>query len=865
VTATPDAALLRRMRRLEQAMRVVDLLLASVALVLAAPLLLLLMALVRFGTRSARGPALFAQERIGRGGRTFRLWKLRTMVVDAERIGPRLTGRDDPRVTRLGRWLRRTKLDELPQLWNVVRGEMSLVGPRPEVAEMVRRAPAEYGALLRVRPGLLSEAALRFRREEELLPGQGREEYYVGQLLPRKLELDLRWLARRTLLGDLELLLRAALLLLRIKRDETPLTLPGDARLRNGAKLLLDGAVVAASWWSATALRFDGLPDGVDGERLVVLTLPLVATTLVTIVLSGGLRSIWRYFVPSDFGRLTLLHLPAPLALTAWRALLPARLALLRAPYSVIALTYLLALLGSAALRCAWSILRARAERRSRPRPALAGRIAIVGAGRTALAVVHELERSAGRDAELLACFDDAPGKRGTRVAGIPVAGTLAELPEWLARTRPDHLLIAIAALPEEKLRPLVDAAHLHGVALKIVPSLLERARTPTAALRDLSIADLIGRPPVRLDPRDESIAGAYRDRVVLVTGAAGSIGSELVRQLARLGPKRLVLLDKDENGLFELGRELDELAPGLSRELAVLHLGGGRADRRAVARLLRRARPQVVLHAAAHKHVPLMEQNAVEAVVNNAFATRDLARLAAGAKALAFVMISTDKAVRPTSVMGASKRVAELVVRDLGRRAARHGTRFSVVRFGNVLASRGSVVETFLRQLERGLPLTITHPEVERYFLTIPEAAQLVLVAGSLPEPRGHYVLDMGRPRRIVDLARDVARLAGRAAPPELCFVGLRPGEKLHEELSVSGRLEHVPGRDGVLVDAEPAPPRDELDALLAQLARAVRRGDAAAVRRALALPRVGLAATRPAAAPAGRPLREGLAAARD
>jgi FlaA1/EpsC-like NDP-sugar epimerase/lipopolysaccharide/colanic/teichoic acid biosynthesis glycosyltransferase len=840
------------MRRLEQTMRCVDVALASVALLLLAPLLVLLMALVR---RSSRGAALFAQERVGRGGRTFRLLKLRSMVADAERLGPKLTGRDDPRVTPLGRLLRRTKLDELPQLWNVLRGDMSLVGPRPEVPEMVRRAPAEYGALLRVRPGLVSEAALRFRREEELLPESGREEFYVERLLPRKLALDLAWLERRTLLGDLELLVRVALILTHVKHDDAPLTLPGGARLRNAIKLLLDGAVVAAAWWAATLLRFDGAPGGIDGARLVVLTLPIVAVTLAAILLAGGLRTIWRYFVPSDFARLMLCHLPVPVALTAWRTLLPDRLALLRAPYSVIALTYLLALCGSATLRGAWSLLKARAERRSRPRPALAGRIAIVGAGRTALAVVNEIGRSVGRDGELLACFDDDAAKRGTSVAGVPVAGTLAELPEWLARTRPDHLLIAIAALPEERLRPLVDAAQLHGVALKIVPSLLERARAPTASLRELSIEDLMGRPPVRLDPEDESIAGAYRGRVVLVTGAAGSIGSELVRQLVRIGPKRLVLLDKDENGLFELGQELDELAPGIPREFALLHL----ADRKAVARLLRRTRPEIVLHAAAHKHVPLMEQNVLEAVANNAFGTRELARLAAAAKALAFVMISTDKAVRPTSVMGATKRVAELVVRDLGRRTAQRGTRFSVVRFGNVLASRGSVVATFLRQLERGLPLTITHPDVERYFLTIPEAAELVLVAGSLPEPRGQYVLDMGRPRRIVDLARDLVRLAGRTAPPEFRFVGLRPGEKLHEELSVSGRLESVPGRDGVLVDAEPAPPRDELDALLEQLRRAIRRGDPAAARRALAHVRVGLVV----AAPPVRAARPGAEAA--
>ncbi|HET6162905.1 MAG TPA: polysaccharide biosynthesis protein, partial [Planctomycetota bacterium] len=455
-------------------------------------------------------------------------------------------------------------------------------------------------------------------------------------------------------------------------------------------------------------------------------------------------------------------------------------------------------------------------------------------------------------DAELLACFDDDPRKRGRHVGGVPVVGALADVPDWLARTRPDHLLIAISALPEESLRPLVDAARRHGARVQIVPSLLERARAPAplgrdlaSSLRDVSIEDLMGRPPVRLDPRDDSIAGEYRGRTILLTGAAGSIGSELARQLALLSPRRLVLLDKDENGLFELGRELDECAPEVARELAVLDL----RDRKALARLLRRVRPEVVLHAAAHKHVPLMEQNVLEAVANNALGTRDLVRLATAARVRSFVLISTDKAVRPSSVMGATKRVAELVVRDAGRRSARHGARCSVVRFGNVLASRGSVVETFLRQIARGEPLTITHPDVERWFLSIPEASQLVLVAGSLPEPRGLYVLDMGRPRRVVDLAQDLARLAGREAPPRLRFVGLRAGEKLREELSISGRLEPVPGRAGVLVDEEPAPPHAEVAALLESLRRARRRGDAAAARRALAHPRVGLAS---AAAPA-------------
>ncbi|MBL8842585.1 MAG: polysaccharide biosynthesis protein [Planctomycetes bacterium] len=832
-----------RERRLGQVVRLLDVAVAATTLLAVAPLLLLLAAAVKL---CSRGPALFAQQRVGRGGAPFRLWKLRTMVVDAERIGPRVTGRDDPRITRVGRFLRKTKLDELPQLWNVLVGDMSLVGPRPEVAEMVAQAQAAYAALLRVRPGLISEATLAFRREEELLPQEGRAAFYVREILPKKVALDLAWLEQRTFVGDLELLARAFLLLTRLRRDERPLSLPGGHALRLAVKMALDGALAGAAFVVATLLRFDGWPDGVERERLVMLALPITLLTALFASVTGCARAIWRCFDTAQFLRLALLHAPLLLAQASWRARLPTELQLLRTPWSVVVLSYLLALLAGAAARRLWSASTARAERRGRPRSALSGRIALIGAGRHAHAIVHELQRSAGGAVELLACFDDDPGKRGSHVAGVRVVGTLAEAPGWLARTRPDHLLIAIAALPEAKLRPLLDAAALCGAAVKIVPSLVERAQAPAGLLRDLSLADLIGRPPVRLDPSDPQIAQAWRGKTILVTGAAGSIGSELVRQLVALSPRRLVLLDKDENGLFELGRELDDLAPALPRALAVLSL----CDRRGVARLLRRERPDVVLHAAAHKHVPLMEANVVEAVANNALGTRDFARLAAAARVGSFVLISTDKAVRPTSVMGATKRAAELAVRELNERA-RVATRFVVVRFGNVLASRGSVIETFLRQLRRGDPLTITHPDVERFFLSIPEAAQLVLVAGSLPRPRGHYVLEMGKPRRIVDLARDLARLAG-GPPPRLKFVGLRPGEKLSEELSGSGALESVPERPGLLVDAEPAPATEVVVALDRALRRAVAEGDGEAARRVLERPPIGL---RPAHAPQPAP----------
>ncbi|MBM4016368.1 MAG: NAD-dependent epimerase/dehydratase family protein, partial [Planctomycetes bacterium] len=843
-----DQALIARLRRVERWQRAIDVVVATIALVLLAPLIGALALGVRLGSR---GPALFGQQRIGRNGTPFTLWKLRSMVVDAEARGPRLTGADDPRVTRFGRLLRRTKLDELPQLWNVLRGEMSLVGPRPEVAEMVAQARDAFARLLRVRPGLISEATLRFRDEERLLPASGRAEFYVREILPQKTALDLAWLETRTLAGDLELLARAALLLLRLRRSETRLAVPGGHWPRLAAKVTLDGVVAGGAWWLATLLRFDGMPTGIDRQRLLLLTAPIVVATMALSLCCGSATAVWRCFDTAQFRRLALHLAPVHLALAAWRCRFIGTSQLLCAPWSVIVLSFLVALLAAAALRRAWTAATTRVERRGRSGAALRGRVIIVGAGRNAHAVVHELQRSGGRDLALLACFDDDPGKRLSRVADVPVRGTLADLPGHLARERPDHLLIAIGALPAAKLRALIDAAAAVGCAVKIVPSLLERTHVAATTLRDLKLDDLIGRPPVRLDPGDPAIARAWRDRTLLITGAAGSIGSELVRQLVALGPRRLILVDKDENGLFELGRELDELAPSLPWELVLLHL----RDRRALARLLRRTRPDSILHAAAHKHVPLMEQNAAEAVANNALGTRTFARLAAAAGVGAFVLISTDKAVRPSSVMGATKRAAELAVRELGERG-RGATRFSIVRFGNVLASRGSVIETFLRQLSRGESMTITHPDVERWFLTIPEAAQLVLVAGALERPRGNYVLEMGAPRRIVDLARDLARLAG--VVPRLRFTGLRPGEKLKEELASSGTLAPVAGRPGLLVDPEPPPAAGVVAELFRQLSRSAGRGDDALARQALAHPAVGL--PRPADSP--RPVIEPLPA---
>jgi FlaA1/EpsC-like NDP-sugar epimerase len=345
-----------------------------------------------------------------------------------------------------------------------------------------------------------------------------------------------------------------------------------------------------------------------------------------------------------------------------------------------------------------------------------------------------------------------------------------------------DHVVITIAAASRNEIRRIVTLCEQIPIKVQIIPGLYEilQGNVEVSRVRDLQIEDLLGREPVRLDEHamSEFLAG----KVVMVTGAGGSIGSELARQIARFRPSRLLLVERGEFGLFNIDRDLRERWPRIS----IIPIVSDVSDEVRVRAIFETHRPQVVLHAAAHKHVPLMEQNGSEAVKNNVLATKTIGQIAGECRVEAFVMISTDKAVRPTSMMGAAKRVAELVVQDLDRRFA---TRYVAVRFGNVIGSTGSVIPIFREQIRKGGPVTVTHPDMVRYFMTIPEAAQLVLQAGAMGEGGEIFVLDMGQPVKIIDLAKDTIALSGLKPfeDIDIVFTGIRPGEKLFEELEVT------------------------------------------------------------------------------
>ena len=408
-------------------------------------------------------------------------------------------------------------------------------------------------------------------------------------------------------------------------------------------------------------------------------------------------------------------------------------------------------------------------------------RTLIVGAGQAGALVLQELLRHSELGFLVVGFIDDDASIKGERIHGIPVLGDTTRLEEVVRKYKVSNAILAVPSAPGLVVRRLNAVLQALHVQVKTVPGLYNLLGTQVwkPVIRDVSIEDVLRRDTVHLD--HSALLEAIEGSVVLITGAGGSIGSELARQIATFGPKHMVLLGRGENSLWMIQREFQRLFPGQAYSLELMDI----RNRTGLREVFQLYRPDIVMHAAAHKHVPFLETHPVEAVLNNIFGTMNVVEAALESGTRSFVSISTDKAVNPTNVLGASKRIAECIVLEASKKA-QAGSRFVSVRFGNVLGSRGSVVPVFKEQIEHGGPITVTHPEMTRYFMTIPEASQLVLQAGLLGETGKVYVLDMGEAVKILDLAADMARLSGLTPGRdiEIEFAGLRPGEKLHEEL---------------------------------------------------------------------------------
>ncbi|MFN8174816.1 MAG: nucleoside-diphosphate sugar epimerase/dehydratase [Solirubrobacteraceae bacterium] len=555
-------------------------------------------------------------------------------------------------------------------------------------------------------------------------------------------------------------------------------------------QILVDGGLVALAYLLAYRLRFDsGTPARY--ERLLETTIPwVIACSLVVFALFGLYQREWRYVGRRDYENVLKAVVVATVLVIGGIALIhPIEIATrggTRAPVSppkgVVALFSLLTLTFLTSARFA---VHAIAERRLRGFRSKkdARDVLVVGGGDGGRLVVREMVRNPELRQRPIGFIDDDPRKRGLKDEyGLRVLGTTDELPRVLDEVEPDEVVIAIPSAPGAVRASVVSACRARGIPVRTLPTvfeLLQRGSGLVGQVREVRVEDVLGREPVRMEL--ERVGAYLAGQVVMVTGAGGSIGSELCRQIARVGPRRLVLVDHAEDNLFEIMRELEDER---HVRFAVPVLADCKEEER-MREVLAEHRPGVVFHAAAYKHVGMMELNPVEAVRNNALATRLVARIAGESGVGAFVLVSTDKAVKPATVMGASKALAEWAVEAA---AARHpGTRFATVRFGNVLASSGSVVPIFRRQIAAGGPVTVTDERMTRYFMTIPEAVQLIIRSGSLGGRSGEvYVLDMGEPVAIVELAEAMIRLSGLEPGRDIGIeiVGRRPGEKLHEEL---------------------------------------------------------------------------------
>ncbi|HEU4588119.1 MAG TPA: SDR family NAD(P)-dependent oxidoreductase [Gemmatimonadales bacterium] len=717
------------------------------------------------------GPVLFRQERVGVGGRFFRMLKFRTMRRAT--AGALLTVADDPRVTRVGRWLRRFRLDELPQLVNVLRGEMSLVGPRPEVPQFVAHYTREQRRVLELVPGITDPASLHFLDEEKLLAGASDPEAtYIRDILPKKIRLQLDYAAECTAWRDFLLILDT---LVRLVPRVRPARFDRVIRHRRALIVAVNILLIAVGYAGAYALRFDfAIPPG--ERRLLGQTLPVLLTIRLASYIAFGLhRGHWQFAGLPDLRRIVQA---TTVSSVLFIAVLLVTGALPGIPRSVLLVDW-----GNAILLAGGVRLLARSLGEAQPFARMTGRrTLVIGAGCKADRLLREVRRDPDHPLRIIGLVVDDPRDRDVSLHGYTVLGTLADLGAVVARHRVEFIVIALDQPGVGEVERVVDRCLATGIEFKMLPSLREllAGTARIDQLRSVRVEDLLGRDPVLLDH-----ARIQRDlggKVVLVTGGAGSIGAELCRQIARAHPARLVLVDQAESPLYDMQLELRASHP----DLPVVPIVCDVTDDGHVQHVFATYRPDTVIHAAAYKHVPLMEHNLLEAVRNNVFGTLCVAEAAATIRARKFILISTDKAVKPTSVMGASKRVSERIV--LGLPALRaSNTDFRAVRFGNVLGSTGSVLPLFERQLERGGPLTVTHPDVERYFMTIPEASQLVLQAAAIASAAGRIVmLDMGRPVRILDLAHQLIRLAGLepGRDVQVVFTGLRPGEKLQEEL---------------------------------------------------------------------------------
>ena len=752
--------------------RTFDVIVALVGIIITFPIFVICAILIKI---NSKGPIIFRQKRVGKNENIFTLFKFRTMRFEANQNSAKITRKNDARITSVGQILRWSKLDELPQLLNVFKGDMSFVGPRPEIPEIVVHYSEVQKNVLSVRPGIIGPAQIYGRNESDAFPDdvEDTEKYYIEQILPKKIKIDLNYIEKSRFLYDLKLLLSGIWITI-IGASQAQVFMESKI---SAILLPLDVFLVSLSYTLAYNLRFEWVIPA-EEMKIFLISLPIVVLVqMLSFLIFRIYKSLWRYISIEDL----ISIFKATTLGTIITVVIIFFIGLRVASRSVFFIDWILTFLFIGGVR---SFLRIAAERASSKKPTkiyenVKKNILIIGAGDLGEMVLREINRNGKYQYNVIGLVDDDEQKLGKEIHGVKVLGTREDIHQIARITRVDEAYIAINELSSNEIKSILALCEKTNLKYRIVSAAIDSfdGNFQFSKIRNIEVSDLFGRKPVALD--FTAIRKFIFGKSILVTGAGGSIGSELCRQIVEYNPQSIVLVDRNENYLHAVQTELETNFPKLYMSFIIADI----TNRVKIEKIFKKHQPEIVFHAAAQKHVPLSESNPDEAVLNNVIGTQILARTAHKYQIDQFVMISSDKAVNPANVMGASKRLAELFIRSFSRNSL---TKFVIVRFGNVMGSNGSVVPTFLKQIEKGGPVTVTHPEIVRYFMSIFEAVQLVIQAVTMGKNGEIFILEMGEQIKIIDLAKELIRRAGLIPDKDIHikFTGIRPGEKMFEEL---------------------------------------------------------------------------------
>jgi len=748
--------------------RIFDIVFSLILLVALSPIFLIVSILIKL---DSKGPIFFKQKRVGLKEKIFIIYKFRTMSKDAPNQGPKLTMKNDNRITHFGSLLRWLKIDEFPQLINILKGDMSFVGPRPEISSVVHQYSKNYRKVLSIKPGVTGPGQISARDELSQYPdGVDTDDYYIKFILPEKIKNDLEYVNRHSFKNDIIFILKTIFItfIQVVKLDYV---------IRNKKRIYAFGLDIICSIISyclAFLIRFEGGNLSLEDYNIFLYSLPILT-------LCRSISFLWL-----DVYRGLRIYTDVNNVLNIVKAVTLSSIVFVMATFlldfrsysrAIVLIDWMILIILILGVRFRSKIF----EKVQKTKISMGKPIMIVGAGNSGEILAKELERLP-KKYNVVGFLDDDPQKLNMHIHGIPILGNLNNFSQIVKLEGIKEVFIAISTISRGKIKTLIRKCEEIGIGIKIIPSFGEAMNriSQFEKIRKIRVEDLLGRNTVNLD--FSKINKFLSNKPILVTGAGGSIGSELCRQIAKFTPSAIFLLDKNENGLFFLDMELSEDYP----EIKITPIVADVTDKVRMNRFFSNFKPDIVFHAAAHKHVPMMEKNPGEAFKNNVIGTVNVAQASEDFGVEKFVFISSDKAVNPTSVMGMTKRIGELYVHGL---AQNRKTNYTAVRFGNVLGSSGSVVPVFRKQIERGGPVKITDPDIERYFMTTFEAAQLVIQASAIGKGGEIFVLKMGEPIKIVDLARDLISLYGLNPEKDIqiVFDGLRPGEKMYEELYIS------------------------------------------------------------------------------